>query len=373
MNFTKNLEEFFDNNTPGGYIQTNVTIGESDLDARINAAVQKQGFLTSASHISWNQIDEKPILFSGNWDDLNHKPTLFSGDYNDLIHKPNIPIINISNTLTKGTRLATITINGVNTDIYGGSGEDGIGTETDPIFLASPAANITNDHIASLSTLNDNIDTLINYSTLLDNKAKIVYIDVEQPPYSYSNFGMNSFFSTTDTLINDICGYLDTTNIVVLVSSNGSWIITYYFINESLNIKVISLNYIGGDTYYECLQTVSNIITQNEDETEDAYANRFNSAILNYLSLNNCMGLMIKDNNQNCSYFRFYQENITEVIIGLDQRLKALEALENSKNNTNPDNQENLDNSNSDNFDESENLENLNDQEASNNPKDLES
>ena len=41
--------------------------------------------------IEWNDIANKPNLFSGNYNDLSNKPTLFSGDYDDLIDKPTIP------------------------------------------------------------------------------------------------------------------------------------------------------------------------------------------------------------------------------------------------------------------------------------------
>jgi hypothetical protein len=37
--FTKKIDKFFDNNSPGGYITTDVSISESNLDARINAAI----------------------------------------------------------------------------------------------------------------------------------------------------------------------------------------------------------------------------------------------------------------------------------------------------------------------------------------------
>jgi len=42
-------------------------------------------------NILWNNILQKPTLFSGSYDDLTSKPTLFSGSYDDLTNKPTIP------------------------------------------------------------------------------------------------------------------------------------------------------------------------------------------------------------------------------------------------------------------------------------------
>ena len=40
---------------------------------------------------SYNDLTDKPELFSGDYNDLTNKPTLFSGNYNDLTNKPTIP------------------------------------------------------------------------------------------------------------------------------------------------------------------------------------------------------------------------------------------------------------------------------------------
>lgn len=40
---------------------------------------------------SYNDLTNKPTLFSGDYTDLSNKPTLFSGDYMDLTNKPTIP------------------------------------------------------------------------------------------------------------------------------------------------------------------------------------------------------------------------------------------------------------------------------------------
>lgn len=161
--FTQKYEDFLDNNHPGGYISTSTSISDSDLDARITQNVNNRGFLTSISHLPWNQIDNKPQLFTGDYEDLSNKPTLFSGNYNELINKPTIPEITISNTLNEGTRLATITINGVSTDIYGASG--GLNNESDPVFTASPAHNIS---MADINAWNNKSNFSGSYTNLTD-------------------------------------------------------------------------------------------------------------------------------------------------------------------------------------------------------------
>lgn len=50
--------------------------------------VTTRGYLTSIGIISYNDLSNKPSLFSGSYIDLTNKPTLFSGDYNDLTNKP---------------------------------------------------------------------------------------------------------------------------------------------------------------------------------------------------------------------------------------------------------------------------------------------
>ena len=42
---------------------------------------------------NYNDLSNKPSLFSGNYNDLSNKPSLFSGSYNDLSNKPTIPTL----------------------------------------------------------------------------------------------------------------------------------------------------------------------------------------------------------------------------------------------------------------------------------------
>lgn len=48
---------------------------------------------TVATSGDYNDLNNKPSLFSGDYNDLSNKPSLFSGNYNDLTDKPTIPTI----------------------------------------------------------------------------------------------------------------------------------------------------------------------------------------------------------------------------------------------------------------------------------------
>ena len=42
-------------------------------------------------NISYNELTDRPALFSGSYNDLSNKPMLFSGNYEDLTNAPAIP------------------------------------------------------------------------------------------------------------------------------------------------------------------------------------------------------------------------------------------------------------------------------------------
>lgn len=82
---------------------------------------------------SYNDLTNKPTLFSGSYNDLTNKPTLFSGSYNDLTNKPTIPTIptsistfvNDAEYLTASSSAANVKINslGIGTAASNTSGE----------------------------------------------------------------------------------------------------------------------------------------------------------------------------------------------------------------------------------------------------------
>ena len=58
------------------------------------------GLATVATTGSYNNLNDKPTLFSGSYNDLSNKPTLFSGSYNDLSNKPTLKAIAASGKYT---------------------------------------------------------------------------------------------------------------------------------------------------------------------------------------------------------------------------------------------------------------------------------
>ncbi len=76
-----------------------VNISTTGLAQYFNINLQ---FAKVASTGSYNDLTDKPTLFSGDYDDLTNKPDLsvyelktdaFSGDYDDLTNKPTIPVV----------------------------------------------------------------------------------------------------------------------------------------------------------------------------------------------------------------------------------------------------------------------------------------
>lgn len=218
--------------------------------------------------------------------------------------------------------------------------EQGILEETDPVFAASPAANITNQNITNWNnkaTINDinnlkgnptgNNDTL---EKLEQHKAQIIYINVGDEPYNYSNFGVTSFYNNNDTLIDNIFELLDNNQIIILNSSTGNWFITNYLKEDNIGIKAISLYAIPKDNYYQALLSLSEEITKQEEETDEEFNIRFNNTLLSYTTTVPTEGLLIKDSNQNCSYFKFVTYNTQGNIAMLAQRIINLEQIVNN-------------------------------------------
>ena len=56
----------------------------------VNVKLYKNVFSTVATTGSYNDLSDKPELFSGDYNDLINKPKIFDGNYNDLYNKPNL-------------------------------------------------------------------------------------------------------------------------------------------------------------------------------------------------------------------------------------------------------------------------------------------
>lgn len=69
---------------------------QAETTARTNADNALSSRVTTLENApapvtSYNDLTDKPTLFSGSYTDLTDKPTLFSGSYTDLTNKPTIP------------------------------------------------------------------------------------------------------------------------------------------------------------------------------------------------------------------------------------------------------------------------------------------
>ena len=102
---------------------------------------------------NYNDLTNKPTLFSGSYDDLTNKPTLFSGDYTDLTNKPTIPT-NLSDLFDDNThRLVTDTEKTAwnNKSDFSGSYNDLTNKPTIPT-VPTISTNITSDATSDTKT-----------------------------------------------------------------------------------------------------------------------------------------------------------------------------------------------------------------------------
>lgn len=102
---------------------------------------------------NYNDLTNKPTLFSGSYDDLTDKPTLFSGDYTDLTNKPAIPT-NLSDLSDDSThRLVTDTEKATwdNKSDFSGSYNDLTNKPTIPT-VPTISTNITSDATSDTKT-----------------------------------------------------------------------------------------------------------------------------------------------------------------------------------------------------------------------------
>jgi len=70
----------------------------------------------TAGVTSYNDLTNKPSLFSGSYNDLTNKPSLFSGSYNDLTNKPSL-FSGSYTDLTNTPNLATVATSGSYNDL----------------------------------------------------------------------------------------------------------------------------------------------------------------------------------------------------------------------------------------------------------------
>lgn len=97
---------------------------------------------------TYDEITNKPTLFSGSYNDLTNKPTLFSGSYNDLTDKPTIP-----------------SVDGLASETYVQSAVSDKATTT---YVDTKVANLVNSAPTTLDTLGELATALQNNSGTVD-------------------------------------------------------------------------------------------------------------------------------------------------------------------------------------------------------------
>ena len=155
-----------------------------------NNISSKPVFSTVATSGSYNDLTNKPTLFSGSYNDLTNKPTLFSGSYNDLTNKPTIPtttsqLINNSGFITSSDVAGQIQADwsqsnvaepdyirnkpAIPTNTNQLSNGAGFVTET---YVNTAIANLVDSSPATLDTLNELAAALgddPNFATTMSN------------------------------------------------------------------------------------------------------------------------------------------------------------------------------------------------------------
>ena len=91
-----NSVHFLTNNITGrtqtvnSFVNVQADWAEEDPN-KLDYIKNKPELSTVATSGDYDDLTNKPELFSGDYDDLTNKPELFSGDYDDLTNKPTIP------------------------------------------------------------------------------------------------------------------------------------------------------------------------------------------------------------------------------------------------------------------------------------------
>jgi hypothetical protein len=78
------------NNFTELYNLANADIQIPSQSGKAGKVLKTTGSTLLFENISWNELTDKPTLFSGSYNDLSNKPLIFSGNYSDLTNKPSV-------------------------------------------------------------------------------------------------------------------------------------------------------------------------------------------------------------------------------------------------------------------------------------------
>ena len=84
-------------------LTSNIDLSNYATKTDLNSKANTSDLATIATSGSYNDLNNKPTLFSGDYADLDNKPTLFSGSYNDLTNKPTLFSGNYTDLTNKPT------------------------------------------------------------------------------------------------------------------------------------------------------------------------------------------------------------------------------------------------------------------------------
>lgn len=298
--FTNKLEKFFDNNTPGGYITTSVSISDSDLDQRINTAVKTevsgQGFAKASELSSYVKITSLASVAT-------------SGSYNDLKDKPTIPAatsVSVNRNLTEGTKIATITVNGSATELFApvGGGNESLNLSylelTERPSLASP------DSFTDVAFTGDYND--LSNKPEIDRKIdqdRINFILNTAEFAELEDFGAEDFYlieieQDEDNIVYILQDALDKYLSVNILDNTNIWQALKFVNNSSFNILYlmkVSLN-----------EADTNIYTADDSESTTL------NSLLRSLSMPIGFGVIIYDITKKIMYFKFVKINLKQLV-----------------------------------------------------------
>ena len=208
---------------------------------------------------SYNNLTDKPTLFSGSYIDLTNKPTLFSGSYEDLSSKPAL----FSGSYEDLTSKPTIpSLTGYATETY-------VNTAVSNLVDSSPEALNTLNELAA--ALGDDANYATTISTSLGNKldsstASSTYATIANPTFTgtvggitKSMVGLSNVDNTSDaekflvvTNVQASSYSLQASDANKMIEMSGGGTLTIP--NDSTHVFPIG-------TYIEVLQTTSSEVT----------------------------------------------------------------------------------------------------------------
>jgi len=166
---------------------------------------------------SYNDLSNKPTLFSGSYYDLTNKPTLFSGSYNDLTNKPSLFDGAFSSLSSKPTTLAGYGI----TDAFNGTWASLTGK---PSFATISTTGSYNDLINKPTLFSGSYNDLTNKPALFDG----VFSSLSGKPTTLAGYGITDAFNGTWTSLTGKPSF-------ATVATSGSY-------NDLLNLPTLNIN-----------------------------------------------------------------------------------------------------------------------------------